>query len=100
MLAAWVNEEDHLRLTSMESGGNINAAFERFCKAEGLLVYKLEKEGQDFARNSRLGYLSACPSNLGSGLRVEVTCKLPLLSQQRKAFKDKCRSLRLQVRTS
>jgi len=99
MLAAWVNEEDHLRLMSTAPGADLKAAFEHFCRAEATLRDKTRKAGYDFAWNSRLGYLSACPSNLGSGLRAEVTCKLPLLCQK-PGFKAFCRRLRLQVRAN
>jgi len=98
-LAAWVNEEDHLRLMSMELGGNLKVAFERFCRAEAGVQERLRKAGCDFAWNSKLGYLSSCPSNLGSGLRAEVTCRLPLLSQQ-PGFKVLCRRLGVQVHSN
>lgn len=96
--AAWVNEEDHLKLISTEYGGDLKAAFERFCQGEASLREHLQKEGHDFAWNSRLGYLSACPSNLGSGLRVEVLCRLTMLSQH-KDWKAMRRCLLVQVRT-
>jgi creatine kinase len=96
-VAAWVNEEDHLRLVLTDGSANLKAAFQRFCMVEAALRESIRQEGSDFARNTRLGYLSACPSNLGSGLRAEVTCRLPLLGQQ-PCFKAFCRRQRLQAR--
>lgn len=95
--AAWINEEDHLKLILSEYGGNLKAAFERFCQAEAALRDALRKEGHDFAWNSRLGYISTCPSNLGSGLRIEVTCALTNLMQHAD-WKAMRRRLPVQVR--
>jgi len=98
-LAVRINEEDHLHLMTMAHGGDLKAAFTRFCQVEASLSDRLQKGGSGFAWSNRLGYLSSCPSNLGTSLRVEVTCKLTLLSQQ-PGFKALCRRLRLQVRGS
>jgi creatine kinase len=98
-LTAWINEEDHLRLISTDSGCDVRAAFQSFCMMEASLQEKIQQAGYDFAWNSKLGYLTACPSNLGSGIRAEVSCRLPFLTKQ-PGFKDFCRRWRLQVRGS
>lgn len=80
--AAWINEEDHLCLWSVEDSSDLNAAFARLRRAEGLLRSGLQECGHAFAFSDRLGYLTSCPSNLGSALCVEVDVRLQLLPQQ------------------
>ncbi|XP_059152400.1 arginine kinase-like [Physella acuta] len=88
----WVNEEDHLRIISMQKGGDIGAVYKRLVVA----VKKLE-EKLKFARDDRLGYLTFCPTNLGTTLRASVHIKIPNLSASEK-FKSICDSLNLQAR--
>jgi protein-arginine kinase len=66
-LVAWVNEEDHLRLISMQAGGDLGAVVRRLDRAHAHLA-----EWLPFAHDPRLGYLASCPSNLGTGLRASV----------------------------
>ncbi|SPP85367.1 arginine kinase-like [Drosophila guanche] len=77
----WVNEEDHLRIISMEKGGDIGKVYERMIGG----VEALEKH-LDFSRDERLGYLTFCPTNLGSTIRASVHIKLPNLSDNPKEF--------------
>lgn len=56
----WINEEDHMRIISMEKGGDIGAVYRRLTKA----VQDLEQM-LTFSRHPRLGFLTFCPSNLG-----------------------------------
>nr|KAI8759081.1 arginine kinase-like [Biomphalaria glabrata] len=88
----WVNEEDHLRLISMQKGGDVGAIYKRLVTAIKALEEKLT-----FARDDRLGYLTFCPSNLGTTLRASVHIKIPHLSA-RKDFKSVCEKLKLQAR--
>lgn len=83
----WVNEEDHLRLISMQQGGDLKEVFARLVKG----IIKLEGSGLSFARNEKLGYLTFCPTNLGTTLRASVHICIPKLSQTPdfKAFCDK-----------
>ncbi|KAM6905742.1 creatine kinase, brain b [Lycodopsis pacificus] len=93
----WVNEEDHLRVISMQKGGNMKEVFNRFCtgltKIEGLF----KERGHEFMWNEHLGYVLTCPSNLGTGLRAGVHVKLPNVSKHDK-FGDILKRLRLQKR--
>ncbi|XP_071485240.1 creatine kinase, flagellar-like [Diadema antillarum] len=93
----WVNEEDHIRVISMEKGGNMRAVFKRFC--EGLKKFEdmIMQDGKGFMWNEHLGYVLTCPSNLGTGLRGGVHVKLPLLSKHPR-FDQILRALRLQKR--
>jgi protein arginine kinase len=70
--AVMVNEEDHLRLQSLQPGLNLQKAWE----AVDQLDNDLEKT-LSYAFSSKLGYLTACPSNVGTGLRASVMLHLP-----------------------
>jgi len=93
----WVNEEDQMRIVSMEKGDNITAIFQRFCNATEAVQKCLKEEGYDFMHNDHLGYILTCPSNLGTGLRAGAMVKIPLFSA-RKDFKDILKKMRLQPR--
>lgn len=88
----WVNEEDQLRIIAMQSGGNVREVFARLMRAISTLEKKLQ-----FACTDRLGYLSSCPTNLGTAMRASVHIKLPKLSQDPE-FKDICGKMGLSVR--
>lgn len=70
-----INEEDHLRLQCINAGFSLEEAYEMAEKLDNLLEEKL-----DYAFDERLGYLAACPTNLGTGLRASVMLHLPALS--------------------
>jgi len=93
----WVNEEDHLRIISMEKGGNMKSVFERFCKGAVEMEKLVNSKGWEFQQSENLGYILTCPSNVGNGLRCGVHVKLPLLSKT-KQFDEKLKELRLQKR--
>ena len=73
----WLNEEDHLRIISMEKGSDIGSVFTRLCVA----VNELDKR-LGFQHTEELGYLSGCPTNLGTGMRASVHVKIPNASVQ------------------
>jgi len=93
----WINEEDHMRIISMEEGGNMKRVFERWC--DGLKTFEetIRRDGHEFMWNEHHGYILTCPSNLGTGMRAGVHVKLPLLSQKAE-FKQILENLRLQKR--
>merc|ERR1711991_452590 len=93
----WVNEEDQMRIVSMEKGDNITAIFTRFANATEEIQKCLKEEGYDFMHNDHLGFILTCPSNLGTGLRAGAMVKVPLLSA-RPDFKDTLKKMRLQAR--
>lgn len=76
----WVNEEDHMRIVSMEKGCDIQAVFSRFVRLCDEVQKVLKEENADFMHSEHLGYILACPSNLGTGLRAGALVKIPLLS--------------------
>ncbi len=73
-LSVMVNEEDHLRLQSLSAGYSLREAWQRACD----LDRALEKE-LSFAHTLDLGYLTGCPTNVGTGLRASVMLHLPAL---------------------
>lgn len=89
----WVNEEDHMRIISMQEGSDVGAVLDRLIKG----IKGIEKQ-VPFSRDDRLGWLTFCPTNLGSTVRASVHIKLPKLSK-RKDFKEWCeKEFNLQVR--
>jgi len=93
----WINEEDHMRIISMQKGDDIKAIFRRFANATSTIQKTLKGEGYDFMHNDHLGYILTCPSNLGTGLRAGAMVKLPKLSA-RSDFKGVLAKMGLQAR--
>uniref|UniRef100_A0A674ALL8 creatine kinase n=1 Tax=Salmo trutta TaxID=8032 RepID=A0A674ALL8_SALTR len=93
----WVNEEDHLRVISMQKGGNMKEVFHRFCTGLTKIESLFKDKGHEFMWNEHLGYVLTCPSNLGTGLRAGVHVKLPNVSKHEK-FGEVLKRLRLQKR--
>ncbi|KAE9547804.1 hypothetical protein FO519_008985 [Halicephalobus sp. NKZ332] len=88
----WANEEDHLRIISMQNGGNVGQVLERLIKGVKTIETKVP-----FARDERLGWLTFCPTNLGTTVRASVHIKLPKISAK-PDFKSICDGLKLQIR--
>ncbi|XP_011847180.1 PREDICTED: creatine kinase B-type [Mandrillus leucophaeus] len=93
----WVNEEDHLRVISMQKGGNMKEVFTRFCTGLTQIETLFKSKNYEFMWNPHLGYILTCPSNLGTGLRAGVHIKLPHLGKHEK-FSEVLKRLRLQKR--
>ncbi|WP_072680181.1 phosphagen kinase [Arcobacter sp. LA11] len=89
----WVNEEDQLRIISMQEGGDIKEVFERLTTA----IKKIEEKIQ-FSYNDHLGYITSCPTNLGTAMRASVHIKLPNLSEDMNRFKNITDNFHLQIR--
>lgn len=70
-----INEEDHLRIQCMAAGFDIDTCFENANNIDDVI-----EEVADYAFDSRLGYLTCCPTNLGTGLRASVMVHLPALT--------------------
>lgn len=69
-----VNEEDHLRIQVMNSGLDLYKTWEQITRIDDLIDQQVI-----YAYHRRLGYLTACPTNVGTGLRVSVMMHLPAL---------------------
>ena len=70
-----VNEEDHIRMHAMTSGLNLHKVWERMNTLDDHLETSIP-----YAFSQELGYLTACPTNVGTGMRVSVMMHLPALS--------------------
>ncbi len=81
-VAIMVNEEDHLRVQFMLSGFRLSEVWD----AVNNLDDKLEEQ-LAFAFSPQLGYLTACPTNVGTGIRVGVMLHLPGLVQNKRIDK-------------
>lgn len=89
----WVNEEDQLRIISMQKGADIKEVFSRLSNA----LKQIEKE-LSFAYSERLGYISSCPTNLGTAMRASVHISLPKLSKNKIKMDKIVKEHHLQVR--
>src|SRR5688572_5734029 len=90
-----VNEEDHLRVQVLRSGLQLEEAWEQINKIDDALEAKL-----DFSFHPRFGYVTACPTNVGTGIRVSVMLHLPALKltgEIEKVFRA-AKDMRLAVR--
>src|SRR5437764_14386130 len=80
-----VNEEDHLRLQVMRSGFSLDEAWSDIDRVDDLLEQRVS-----YAFSEEFGYLTACPTNVGTGMRSSVMLHLPALvltKQIEKAFR-------------
>src|SRR6266446_4723854 len=69
-----VNEEDHLRIQVLHCGFELDDCWREISRIDDLL-----EERVTYAFNEELGYLTACPTNVGTGIRVSVLMHLPAL---------------------
>lgn len=69
-----INEEDHLRIQVMHSGLDVYETWNQINELDNLIEDRVT-----YAYSNRLGYLTACPTNVGTGLRVSVMMHLPAL---------------------
>ncbi len=89
----WINEEDHLRVISMDDHGDMSRTFNRLVSALELLEKKL-----DFAWDDALGYLASCPSNIGTAMRAGVHIRLPRLFRTPDILHAQAEKFNLQIR--
>jgi len=92
---AMINEEDHLRLQVLKAGCQLSQCAEQINKIDDMIEKKV-----DFAFSPRYGYLTACPTNLGTGIRISVMLHLPALKMtgQIEKFFNTARTMSLAVR--
>ena len=74
-LIIMINEEDHLRIQALLPGFQLKKAFGMANQIDDLIEEKL-----DYAFDESLGYLTACPTNVGTGIRGSVMLHLPILT--------------------
>ncbi|MBI4576832.1 MAG: protein arginine kinase [Planctomycetes bacterium] len=81
-ISIMVNEEDHLRLQVLCSGYQLREAWVEMATLDDKVESRL-----DYAFSSQFGYLTACPTNVGTGMRVSVMLHLPALVMTRQIDK-------------
>lgn len=74
--SVWINEEDHLRIITTQPGGNLGEVFNH-----GNAALKYISRNLNFSYSDRLGFLTSCPSNVGTGMRASYHIQLPNLGQ-------------------
>jgi len=94
-LCLMVNEEDHLRLQAYGSGVNLRQALDLADRLDSELANQL-----GYAYSERFGHLTACPTNLGTGLRASLLIHLPGLVHSKEINKllDSLRQLHHSIR--
>ena len=75
-VVAMINEEDHLRIQAFSAGFNIDKCYEDLTCFTDSLGEKVE-----YIKNEKYGYITSCPTNVGSGMRVSVLLHLPALAR-------------------
>ena len=73
-ISVMINEEDHLRMQALKSGLQLKNVFKIIDKVDSELEQSL-----DFAFSPKLGYLTACPTNVGTGMRASAMVHLPAM---------------------
>ena len=94
-LCVMINEEDHLRMQALRPGLQLRQAWNAIDQADSALERKLE-----YAFSPELGYLTACPTNIGTGIRVSAMLHLPglVLAEQINPIIQSVNKLGLAVR--
>lgn len=77
-ISIMINEEDHVRIQAIVGGLNLEKAYE-----EADLIDDISFEKLHFAYDEKYGYLTACPTNVGTGMRASCMVFLPALSSAR-----------------
>merc|ERR1719479_773405 len=96
----WINEEDQLRIISMQKGGDVKGVFERLARGIKAVGDSVKREsGKDFCLDAKYGYIHSCPTNLGTGMRASVHVDLPGWTKHSvDKLKARCEQLHLQPR--
>lgn len=89
----WINEEDQLRIISMQNGSDIGEVFSRLSRACAVI-----EKIASFAHSKNLGYITSCPTNLGTALRASVHIHLPYLGQEKGYFETIASKYDVQIR--
>jgi len=75
-ISIMINEEDHLRIQALFPGFKLDEAWDLIDKIDDVL-----EENLNYAFNENIGYLTSCPTNVGTGLRASIMVHLPALAE-------------------
>lgn len=70
-----LNEEDHIRIQTLDKGMSLKECYDLSSKIDDVI-----EETVDYAFDKELGYVTACPTNIGTGMRASIMVHLPALS--------------------
>ena len=92
----WIGEEDHLRIFAKCETTDLNAAYRQVKKIESTI----QSGGIGFAHDERLGFLTSCPTNIGTGMRASVHLPLPnaIVTRRFAQLKERAKRLGLAIR--
>ncbi|CAL4149292.1 unnamed protein product, partial [Meganyctiphanes norvegica] len=95
-----VNEEDQLRIISIQKGGDVRVVFERLVRGIKAVGDSVKAEsGKEFSLDSQYGYIHSCPTSLGTGMRISVRIDLPGWTRTGfPALQKRCEELKVQPR--
>jgi protein arginine kinase len=74
-ISIMLNEEDHIRIQTLEKGMSLKECWDLSTKIDDVI-----EESVDYAFDNELGYVTSCPTNIGTGMRASVMLHLPALS--------------------
>lgn len=89
----WINEEDHLRIIAMEQGSDIAGVFSRLSRGAAAI-----EKFAEFSHDPHLGFITSCPTNLGTGMRASVHVKLPRLGKKKLEMQAIADRYKVQIR--
>lgn len=94
-ISIMINEEDHLRIQCLSAGMQLDKAFDLCNSLDDTISEKI-----DYAFNDKIGYLTSCPTNVGTAIRVSIMLHLPALSMTGyiRGILESCGKLGLAVR--
>ena len=96
----WVNEEDQLRIISMQQGSDVKGVFELLVRGISAIEDCIKNEfGNEIMLDEKYGYIHSCPTNLGTGMRASVHVDLPGYTKEGiDKLEQRCEELQLQSR--
>ncbi len=71
-ISVMINEEDHIRMQSIFPGCQLEQAWELLSKVDDII-----EESVEYSYDEQLGYLTSCPTNVGTGMRASMMMHLP-----------------------
>lgn len=89
----WINEEDHMRIISQNASSDLAGVFNLLCKALAELEQDLK-----FEQDEKHGYLTSCPTNIGTTMRAGVHIRLEKLSKEKDILETITKKHDLQIR--
>ncbi len=91
--AIWVNEEDHMRIISILNGHDITSVYNNLIIIQSEIAKKVK-----FAKSDKYGFLTSCPTNIGTGMRASVLIKLKNLGKDYDLLRRLANKLKLDIR--